>query len=193
MTINRCEWCLKSQTYIDYHDTEWGIPMHSEKKHFEFFLLETFQAGLSWHTILLKREGFREAFANFEVEKVAQFSPEMVEALMQNPAIIRNRLKIQAAITNAQKFLELQKEFGSFDAYIWGFTSGVPIINAWKSLAEVPATTPLSDTISKDLKKRGFKFVGSTTIYAHLQAIGVVNDHLISCFKHPNFKKNSAL
>lgn len=191
MAIERCEWCLKSQIYINYHDNEWGTPMHNEKQHFEFFLLETFQAGLSWHTILQKREGFRDAFAQFEVEKVAAFSDDKVEELMLNHNIIRNRLKIQAATVNAQKFIEIQKEFGSFDAYIWGFTSGKPTVNHWKALSEVPATTVLSDTISKDLKNRGFKFIGSTTIYAHLQAIGIVNDHLISCFRHPNNQKSS--
>jgi len=189
MDDNRCPWCLRSQLYVKYHDDEWGVPMHDEVKHFEFFLLETFQAGLSWHTILQKREAFREAFANFDVNEVAKFSEIHIEILLQNPNIIRNRLKIQAAISNAQKFIEIQNEFGSFDSYIWGFSSGTPTINQWHSLNEVPITTALSDTISKDLKKRGFKFVGSTTIYAHLQAIGVVNDHLISCPSHPNNKK----
>ncbi len=179
----RCNWCNKSKLYQLYHDEEWGIPLHNEAKHFEFLLLETMQAGLSWYTILQRREGYRQAFANFDAQKVAKFDQDKVELLMQNSSIIRNRRKIESAIKNAQKFLDIQAEFGSFDNYIWSFTNYQIINNQWHSLSEVPATSPLSDLVAKDLKTRGFAFVGSTTIYAHLQAIGVVNDHLMSCWR----------
>ncbi len=179
---NRCGWCNKSELYQRYHDEEWGRPLHDEDKHFEFLLLETMQAGLSWYTILQRRENYRQAFAGFVAQKVANFNESDVLRLMNDAGIIRNQLKIRAAIVNAEKFLLIQKEFGSFNNYIWGFTNHKIINNQWQSLNQVPATTELSDLVAKDLKKRGFKFVGSTTIYAHLQAIGVVNDHLVDCW-----------
>ncbi len=180
----RCNWCNKSELYQRYHDEEWGIPVHDDVKHFEFLLLETMQAGLSWITILNKRENYRQVFADFNPVKVAQFDDTKVEELMQDVGIIRNRLKIKAAINNAKLFLATQAEFGSFDSYIWQFTNGEVIQGNWCTLSEIPITSALSDTVAKDLKKRGFKFVGSTTIYAHLQAIGVINDHLVSCWKY---------
>ena len=167
-----------------YHDTEWGVPLHDEQKLFEFLILEGMQAGLSWSTILNKRENFRRAFAEFDVEKVARFGKRDINRLLKDAGIIRNRLKIEAAINNAQRFIEVQNEFGSFDAYIWGFVDGKPIKNGFKSLKEIPAKTPLSDAISKDLKARGFKFVGSTIVYAHMQATGMVNDHTVDCFRY---------
>lgn len=179
---NRCGWCNKSELYQRYHDEEWGKPLHDEDKHFEFLLLETMQAGLSWYTILQRRENYRQAFAGFIAQKVAAFDESDVLRLMNDSGIIRNQAKIRAAIVNAERFLLIQKEFGSFDNYIWGFTNHKIINNQWQSLNQVPATTDLSDLVAKDLKKRGFKFVGSTTIYAHLQAIGVVNDHLLDCW-----------
>jgi DNA-3-methyladenine glycosylase I len=182
--MERCAWCGTDSLYVSYHDEEWGNPLHDEHKHFEFLLLETMQAGLSWITILRKRENYRKAFAQFDAEKVAQFTDKEVDILMLNEGIIRNRRKIEAAVKNARAFLAVQQEFGSFDAYIWSFTQNKAIVNSWTSLKEVPAKTDLSDIISKDMKKRGFAFVGSVTIYAHLQAIGVVNDHLVSCFRY---------
>jgi DNA-3-methyladenine glycosylase I len=179
---NRCGWCNKSELYQRYHDEEWGKPLHDEDKHFEFLLLETMQAGLSWYTILQRRENYRQAFAGFIAQKVAAFDESDVGRLMNDAGIIRNQAKIRAAIVNAEKFLLIQQEFGSFDNYIWGFTGHKVINNQWNSMSQVPATTELSNLVAKDLKKRGFKFVGSTTIYAHLQAIGVVNDHLIDCW-----------
>lgn len=179
----RCNWCNKSLLYQSYHDEEWGQPLHDERQHFEFLLLETMQAGLSWITILQRREGYRAAFANFDVEQVARFSLEKVEELMLNPAIIRNRLKINAAVNNAQKFIEIQQEVGSFDKYVWSFSDRQIINNQWQELSQIPATSELSDRVALDLKRRGFKFVGSTTIYAHLQAIGVINDHLVDCWR----------
>jgi len=185
MEKKRCEWAdVNFQAYIDYHDQEWGVPVHDDKVHFEFLILEGAQAGLSWSTILKKREGYREAFADFEVEAVAEFSPAEVEILLQNPAIIRNKLKVNAAVNNARCFMEVQKEFGSFDTYIWSFVGHKVIQNHWKSSAEVPATTPESDQMSKDLKKRGVKFVGSTIMYAYMQSMGMVNDHTVDCFRH---------
>jgi DNA-3-methyladenine glycosylase I len=187
MSKPRCGWVLESDPlYVAYHDEEWGKPLHDEDKHFEFLLLETMQAGLSWYTILQRRENYREAFAGFVAENVAAFDESDVGRLMNDAGIIRNQAKIRAAIVNAEKFLLIQKEFGSFDNYIWGFTARKVINNQWQSLSQVPATTELSDLIAKDLKKRGFKFVGSTTIYAHLQAIGVVNDHLVDCYCYKN-------
>lgn len=179
---NRCGWCNKSELYQRYHDEEWGKPLHDEDKHFEFLLLETMQAGLSWYTILQRRENYRQAFAGFVAQKVATFDESDVLRLMNDAGIIRNQAKIRAAIVNAERFLLIQKEFGSFDNYIWSFTGHKVVDNQWNSMSQVPATTELSDLVAKDLKKRGFKFVGSTTIYAHLQAIGVVNDHLIDCW-----------
>lgn len=181
----RCTWCENTfDDYIKYHDEEWGVPVHDDRVHFEFLILEGAQAGLSWATILKRRDGYRAAFADFDVEEVAQFSQEKVEALLLDPGIIRNRLKVQGTVINAQKFLEAQKEFGSFDKYIWSFVGGKPIVNARKSMKEVPATSPESDAMSKDLKKRGFKFVGSTIMYAYMQACGLVNDHTTDCFRY---------
>lgn len=180
----RCAWCLKFDQYIQYHDEEWGVPVHDDQTHFEFLILEGAQAGLSWSTILKKREGYREAFANFDPQKVARFTEARLEKILLNPAIIRNRLKVFAAANNAKRFLEVQKEFGTFDNYIWGFVNHKPIVNKRRSLAEVPATTKESDALSKDLIKRGFKFVGSTVIYAHMQACGLVNDHLVDCWRY---------
>ncbi|MEG0697116.1 DNA-3-methyladenine glycosylase I [Algoriella sp.] len=178
----RCAWVNKDQDYIDYHDNEWGKPVKDDKILFEFLILESFQAGLSWFTILKKRENFREAFANFDVEKVANFDEEKVEELVLNAGIIRHRGKINAAINNAKLFIEIQKEYGSFSDFIWKYVNHQPIVNHWNSIKEVPATTEISDQLAKDLKKRGFKFFGSTTIYAHMQATGMVNDHTLNCF-----------
>ena len=181
----KCEWCLNSfDAYEKYHDEEWGIPVHDDQKHFEFLILEGAQAGLSWATILKRRAGYKKAFANFDPTKVAKYSQEKVGVLLQDVGIIRNKLKVNGAVTNAQKFLEVQAEFGSFDQYIWSFVGGKPIINKWNSITEIPATTVESDALSKDLKKRGFKFVGSTIMYAHMQACGLVNDHITSCFRY---------
>lgn len=181
---NRCSWSLKDDLYIRYHDEEWGVPVYDDQTLFEFLILEGVQAGLSWHTVLKKRENYRQAYDHFDVEKVAQYDEQKMEQLLNNPGLIRNRLKIQASVNNARCFIAVQKEFGSFSNYIWGFTTGKPIVNHWTELSQVPASTPLSDKISADMKKRGFKFVGSTIIYAHLQATGIVNDHLVSCFRH---------
>lgn len=181
--MERCDWCLGDELYIKYHDEEWGVPVHDDRTHFEFLVLESMQSGLSWLTILRKRENFRRAFAGFDPAKVAEYDEAKIAELLQNPGIIRNRRKIEAAINNAQRFLEIQREFGSFDKYIWGFTNGEIITNHYKSISEIPATSPLSDEISKDLKKRGFKFLGSVTIYAHLQATGIINDHINKCFR----------
>jgi DNA-3-methyladenine glycosylase I len=182
----RCGWAGKEEIYVKYHDEEWGIPVREDDKQFEFLILETFQAGLSWITILRKRENFREALDQFDYRKIAQYGEEKVQELMQNEGIIRNQLKIRATITNAQAFMKVQEEFGSFTDYIWGFVNHIPVNGKRKSLKEVPATTELSDQISKDLKKRGFKFVGSTVVYAHLQATGIVNDHLVDCICYVN-------
>ena len=185
----RCRWAENSfQAYIDYHDDEWGVPVHDDKIHFEFLILEGAQAGLSWSTILKKREGYRKAFADFEVEAVAEFSQAEIDMLVQNPEIIRNKLKINSAVNNARCFIEVQKEFGSFDDYVWSFVDHQVIQNNWKSSAEVPATTPESDKLSKDLKKRGFKFVGSTIMYAYMQSMGMVQDHTTDCFRHAELK-----
>lgn len=181
----RCDWCEDTfDEYVRYHDKEWGVPVYDDKTQFEFLILEGAQAGLSWSTILKKREGYRKAFANFDVEKVAQFDEEEIRKLLDNPEIVRNKLKVRSAITNAQKFIGIQEEFGSFNDYLWSFVDGEPVNNHWKTMKEVPATTKESDAVSKDLKKRGFKFVGSTIMYAHMQAVGMVNDHLVSCFRH---------
>lgn len=178
----RCNWCEKDDLYRNYHDNEWGKPVYDDDKLFEFLILETFQAGLSWYTVLIKRENFRKALDNFDYKKIVKYDDKKVEELLQNEGIIRNKLKIRATISNAIAFMKVQKEFGSFSKYIWNFVDGKPIDNKPKSLKEVPATTPLSDAISKDLKKRGFKFVGSTVIYAHMQATGMINDHVEDCF-----------
>jgi DNA-3-methyladenine glycosylase I len=182
--MNRCAWGSSNPLMIEYHDTEWGVPVHDDRKLFEFLILEGMQAGLSWNTILNKRENFRRAFAEFDVEKVARFGKRDVNRLLKDAGIIRNRLKIEAAINNAKRFLEVQHEFGSFDVYIWSFVNGQPIQNKLISLKEIPPRTELSDVISKDLIKRGFKFVGSTIVYAHMQATGMVNDHTVDCFRY---------
>lgn len=184
-TKTRCAWCEKDDLYRKYHDEEWGIPVYDDATLFEFLILETFQAGLSWYTILNKRENFRNAFDAFDYKKVARYSEDKIQQLLQDAGIIRNQLKIRSAVSNAIAFMEVQQEFGSFSNYIWQFTDGKPIVNNPKTLKDVPATTPLSDAISKDLKKRGFKFVGSTVVYAHMQATGMVNDHLTDCWKAP--------
>jgi DNA-3-methyladenine glycosylase I len=169
---------------IEYHDREWGVPVRDDRKHFEFLVLEAAQAGLSWSTILKRREGYRQAFADFDPDKVARFDGKRIEKLVADPSIIRNRMKITAAVRNAQHFLDIQEEFGTFDAYAWRFVDGRPIVNCGKTTTDVPATSPESDAFSKDLKSRGFSFVGSTIIYAHMQAIGMVNDHLMDCFRY---------
>lgn len=190
---NRCHWANdpNKQYYMDYHDNEWGIPVYDDAVHFEFLILEGAQAGLSWDTILKKREGYRKAFKNFDPVKVSRMTDEALEKLMGNPGIVRNRLKIFAARRNAKVFLEIQKEFGSFSDYIWRFVGGKPMINTWPTSRNAPATTPESDALSKDLKKRGMTFVGSTVIYAHMQATGLVNDHAVDCWCHPKSRKKT--
>jgi DNA-3-methyladenine glycosylase I len=183
-TKNRCAWAGDDPLYVQYHDEEWGVPVHDDRRLFEMLILEGAQAGLSWITVLRKRENYRRAFDNFDVEKVAGYDDSKVAELLQNPGIIRNKLKVNAAVTNAQAFIRVQEEFGSFDAYIWGFVDGTPIQNEFRTMADIPANTPLSDKISNDLKKRGFKFVGSTIVYAHMQATGMVNDHVVDCFRY---------
>jgi DNA-3-methyladenine glycosylase I len=181
----RCDWSLGvSDAYLAYHDEEWGMPARDDARQFEFLVLESAQAGLSWSTILHKRAGYRRAFAGFDPARVARFNRRSVERLMADSGIVRNRQKIEAAIGNARAFLELQSRFGSFSDYLWGFVDGKPVVNRWREMRQVPAATPLSDGISRDLKSRGFKFVGSTIVYAHLQATGLVNDHLVGCFRH---------
>jgi DNA-3-methyladenine glycosylase I len=181
----RCRWSEGVDlAYVRYHDEEWGVPVRDDRVHFEFLVLESAQAGLSWWTILRKREGYRRAFADFDATKVARFTPRTVEKLMQDTAIVRNRQKIEAAIVNARGFLKIQKEFGSFDRYVWEFVGGKPIVNRWRKHTDVPPTSKESDALSKDLKGRGFKFIGSTIVYAHMQATGLVNDHLVGCFRH---------
>ena len=181
--LHRCAWAT-TESSIHYHDTEWGVPVHNDRLLFEFLILEGAQAGLSWQTILNKRDNYRAAFANFDAEKVARFDAKKIRQLLNNPGIVRNRLKIASTITNAKAFLKVQEEFGSFDAYLWRFVDGQPIINKRKSLKDIPARTDISDALSKDLLKRGFKFVGSTICYANMQAIGMINDHLVSCFRY---------
>jgi DNA-3-methyladenine glycosylase I len=181
----RCAWCHGvSDAYQAYHDEEWGVPVHDDRVQFEFLTLESAQAGLSWSTVLHKREGYRQAFAGFDPEKVSRFNTRKIESLCTNAAIIRNRLKIKSAVSNARAFLEVQSEFGSFDAYVWRFVDGEPVQNGWRRDADVPATSRQSDALSKDLKQRGFKFVGSTIIYAHMQATGLVNDHIVDCYRY---------
>lgn len=180
---SRCPWCLGFEDYVNYHDTEWGVPVWEDDVHFEFLILESAQAGLSWATILKKREGYRKAFADFDYKVIAEFPESYVQELLLDPGIIRNVLKIRAAINNAKRFMEVQEEFGSFSKYIWGFVGGKPIQNRLASMAEARATSKESDLLAKDLKKRGFKFLGSTTIYAHMQATGLYNDHLETCFR----------
>ncbi len=179
----RCDWA-QSDEMIAYHDAEWGVPVHDDPVHFEFLVLEGAQAGLSWSTILKRRAGYRKAFAGFDAAKVARFTPARVEKLLADPGIIRNRAKVEATVRNARAFLDVQEEFGSFDAYIWGFVGGRPIVNTWRRTAQVPALSATSEAVSDDLRRRGFGFVGPTIIYAHLQATGLVNDHLVSCFRY---------
>ncbi len=183
MTQQRCSWGNSSPLYIDYHDVEWGVPVHNNGKLFEFLILEGAQAGLSWSTILNKRQGYLQAFDHFEAIKIANYSDTKVQELLSNPGIVRNRLKIQAAIQNARSFLEVQDQYGSFDTYIWQFVDGKPVQNSWKSLQEIPATTKASDAMSKELKKLRFTFVGSTICYAFMRAVGMVNDHTVDCFR----------
>ncbi len=182
--LPRCDWCGDDPTYVSYHDHEWGVPVHNDRTLFEFLVLEGAQAGLSWITVLRKRQAYREAFAEFDVEKVAAFGPRVIETLMSNAGIVRNRLKIESAVKNAGAFRRVQEEFGSFSEYQWRFVNGKPIQNHWSSIRDVPPRTEVSDAFSKDLKKRGFSFVGSTIVYAHMQAVGMVNDHLTSCYRH---------
>lgn len=189
--IYRCGWSISDPLMIDYHDNEWGVPVRDDRKHFEMIVLDGAQAGLSWQTVLKKREAYREAFDNFDFRKVARYNDKKVKELLNNPGIIRNRLKVGSAIKNANAFLEVRKEFGTFDKYIWQFVGGSPMHNTWKSLKELPAKTPESDAMSKDMKKRGFNFVGSTICYAYMQAAGMVNDHTIECFRHKELRRIS--
>lgn len=182
--MDKCTWALASSLEEDYHDNEWGVPVHDDRLLFEFLILEGAQAGLSWSTILKKRDSYRQAFDNFDVTRIAQYDAVKVQELLENPGIVRNRLKVHSAITNAQAFLAVQAEFGSFDAYIWSFVDHQPVQNAWTNMKDIPTSTAQSDAMSKDLKKRGFKFVGSTICYAFMQATGMVNDHLVECFRY---------
>jgi DNA-3-methyladenine glycosylase I len=183
-TMEKCAWALAGPLEEQYHDLEWGVAVHDDRLLFEFLILEGAQAGLSWATILKKRAGYRKAFDNFDAEAMAGYDAVKIDALLANPDIVRNKLKIQAAVSNAQAFLEVRREFGTFDAYIWQFVDGRPVRNAWKSMADIPVTTPASDAMSKDLKRRGFKFAGSTICYAYMQAVGMVNDHTVDCFRY---------
>lgn len=184
MTKKRCQWAEQNELFHQYHDQEWGVPVHEDNKHFEFLILEGAQAGLSWATILKRRAGYKKAFANFDPHKVVQFTKEDFARLIKNPAIIRNKLKIRAAINNAKAFIKIQQEFTSFDKYIWSFVGGKPIVNQWKKMSQILPTSKESEALSKDLKKRGFSFVGPTIMYAHMQAVGLVNDHETSCFRY---------
>ncbi len=188
MDKTRCAWAGNDVLYRDYHDHEWGVPLHDDQKLFEFLILEGAQAGLSWITILRKRENYRAAFDDFDATRIAEYTPNKIESLLQDTGIVRNRLKVQSAVINAQKFLEVQNEFGSFDQFIWQFVEGKPRQNKWRSMAEVPAQTAESDAMSKELKRRGFKFIGSTICYAHMQATGMVNDHTTDCFRHAELR-----
>ncbi|WP_037317555.1 DNA-3-methyladenine glycosylase I [Salegentibacter sp. Hel_I_6] len=189
--INRCGWCEGDSLYEAYHDNEWGVPVYDDATIFEFLILETFQAGLSWITVLKKRENFRKALDDFDYKKIAKYSEDKIQELLKNPGIIRNKLKVRATVTNAQAFMEVQKEHDSFSKYIWSFVDGEPVHNRIKNYKEAAATTSISDKLSKDLKKKGFKFVGSTVMYAHMQATGMVNDHEVSCFRHAEIKNIS--
>lgn len=186
--MKRCPWCGTNELYVKYHDEEWGVPVHDDRKHFEFLVLESAQAGLNWLTVLKKRENYRIAYDNFDASIVSQYDENKIQELIQNEGIIRNRKKIEASINNAKLFLKIQQEFGSFDKYIWGFVHNKPVVNELDDISEIPATSELSDKVSLDLKKRGFKFLGSTIIYAHLQATGIINDHLTSCFRYEELK-----
>jgi len=183
-TLNRCSWNFSDPIYYDYHDLEWGVPVRDDRKQFEFLVLESAQAGLSWLTVLKRREGYRRLYEDFDPEKVARFDEKRILTMLQDTGIIRNRKKIDASVNNAVRFLEIREQYGSFCEYLWGFNDGKQVINHFEKLSDLPATTPLSDTISKDMKLRGFQFLGSTIIYAHMQATGMVNDHLIHCFRH---------
>jgi DNA-3-methyladenine glycosylase I len=185
----RCEWSGSDPLYVAYHDAEWGVPVHADRSLFEFLVLEGAQAGLSWLTILKRREGYRKALDNFDPGKISRYSGDDLSRLLSNPGIIRNRLKISAAIANAGAFLRIQEEFGSFDRYLWQFVDGRPVQNAWERMTDIPASTPASDALSKDLKKRGFTFVGSTICYAFMQAVGMVNDHIVDCFRYDEVKR----
>jgi len=184
--LNRCPWCGNDGLYVKYHDEEWGVPVHDDNKHFEFLVLESAQAGLSWITILRKRENYRKAYDGFDPVRVAQYNEKKIGELMQDPGIIRNRRKIESSINNARCFLKIQEEFGSFDKYIWSFVDNKPVKNHWTDISQLPARSELSDRVSRDLQARGFKFLGSVIIYSHLQATGLINDHLISCFRYEN-------
>ncbi len=185
MIIKRCPWCGQNdELYIKYHDEEWGVPVHDDIKHFEFLVLEINQAGMSWKTVLKKRDNFKKAYDNFDPLRVARYDDQKITQLLNNAGIIRNRRKIEASVNNAKRFLEIQKEFGNFDSYIWRFVNNKPVVNSWNSDLDIPSSTILSDTISSDLKRRGFKFIGSTIIYAHLQATGIINDHILDCFRY---------
>jgi DNA-3-methyladenine glycosylase I len=186
--MRRCDWANRSELEQSYHDHEWGVEIHDDRTLFEFLVLEGAQAGLSWSTILRKREGYRRAFDNFDARKISNYSEETASRLLTNAEIIRNRLKINATITNARAFLQVQKEFGSFDGYIWQFVNGKPIRNSWKKMTDIPSSTPESEAMSKDLQKRGFKFIGATICYAFMQAVGMVNDHVVDCFRHKDLK-----
>ena len=191
--MKRCSWCGNDELYIKYHDEEWGVPVFDDRKQFEFLVLESAQAGLSWITILRKRENYRKAYDDFDPVSVANYGEEKVQELMRNEGIIRNEKKIRASINNAKKFLEIQKEFGSFCNYIWGFVDHKPVINCWKSVSELPAKTELAERISKDMKKRGFQFLGPVIIYSHLQATGLVNDHVVDCFRYEELVKRKVI
>ena len=189
--LHRCGWASGSDLEKAYHDTEWGVPLHDDRALFEFITLEGAQAGLSWATVLKKRENYRKLFDDFDVEKIARYRQRKIDSLLKNPGIIRNRLKIESTVTNARAFIEIQNEFGSFDSYIWRFTEGQPIVNQWRHVTDVPASTGISDAMSKELKKRGFRFVGSTICYAFMQATGMVNDHTVDCFRYHQCGVNS--
>ena len=182
--LQRCTWALGSELEQNYHDTEWGVPLHDDRKLFEFITLEGAQAGLSWATILKKRENYRKLFADFDVEKISRYNKNNIQTLLKNPGIIRNRLKVESTISNARAFIKIQQEFGSFDTYIWRFSDGEPVVNRWKTAKHIPTSTAISDAMAKDLKKRGFRFIGSTICYAFMQATGIVNDHTIDCFRY---------
>ena len=186
---SRCPWCLSDPLYIQYHDREWGVPLHQDRRLFEFLILEGAQAGLSWLTVLKKRQNYRKAFDGFDPEKIARYRPSKIKKLMNNAGIIRNRLKIESTISNAKAYLAVKKEFGSFDRYLWGFVSGRPAVNRFRAMKHLPPRTDISDTMSRDLKKRGFRFVGSTICYALMQAVGMVNDHLVTCFRYRELLK----
>jgi DNA-3-methyladenine glycosylase I len=188
LKIKRCAWAGDDDLYQHYHDTEWGVPLHDDRQLFEFLILEGAQAGLSWITILRKRENYRAAFDGFDPARIARYDAGKIASLLQNPGIVRNRLKVAAAVSNARKFLDVQEEFGSFDAFIWRFVDGEPKQNKWRSLSDIPASTPESDAMSRELKQRGFKFVGSTICYAHMQATGMVNDHTTDCYRHKELR-----